>query len=210
MSTTQKAAVKQILNQISAVANVTFSEVTSGQGDIQFGTTDQAGSAGVTYPYTLDGQLTKAYVAIDNSGAGSATYSVGSYYYEVVVHEIGHALGLKHPGNYNAVSSTGSPAPYLPTSEDQSPNTVMTYNNDTTQYLETSTDAYLNAKVLKDFIQKKIEDPDDEIVKFAAKNKIEGVLLTRNELAMLQTLVNNFEETKEFLNKTYGFTTLLN
>lgn len=71
-------------------------------------------------------------------------------------------------------------------------------------------DAYLNAKVLKDFIQKKIEDPDDEIVKFAAKNKIEGVLLTRNELAMLQTLVNNFEETKEFLNKTYGFTTLLN
>ena len=71
-------------------------------------------------------------------------------------------------------------------------------------------DAYLNAKVLKDFVQKKIENPDDEIVKFAAKNKIEGVLLTRNELLMLQTLVNNFEETKEFLNKTYGFTTLLN
>jgi len=71
-------------------------------------------------------------------------------------------------------------------------------------------DAYLNAKVLKDFVQKKIENPDDEIVKFAAKNKIEGVLLTRNELIMLQTLVNNFEETKEFLNKTYGFTTLLN
>lgn len=71
-------------------------------------------------------------------------------------------------------------------------------------------DAYLNSKVLRDFIQKKIQSPDEELVKFAAKHKIDGILLTKNELIMLQTLVNNFEETKEYLNKTYGFTTLLN
>ena len=71
-------------------------------------------------------------------------------------------------------------------------------------------DAYLNSKVLKDFLQKKIQDPSEELVKFAAKNKIDGILLTKNELTMLQTLVNNFEETKEYLNKTYGFSTLLN
>lgn len=71
-------------------------------------------------------------------------------------------------------------------------------------------DAYLNAKVLKDFITKKIKEPDERLVEFAAKNKIDGVLLTRNELTMLQNLVNNFEETKEYLNKNYGFSTLLN
>ena len=71
-------------------------------------------------------------------------------------------------------------------------------------------DAYLNSKVLKDFMQKKIQNPDEELVKFAAKNKIEGILLTKYELNMLQTLVSNFEETKEYLQKTYGFSTLLN
>ncbi len=71
-------------------------------------------------------------------------------------------------------------------------------------------DAYLNAEVLKDFLHKKIKEPDEKLVQFAAKNKIDGVLLTKNELGMLQTLVTNFEETKEYLNKTYGFSTLLN
>jgi hypothetical protein len=71
-------------------------------------------------------------------------------------------------------------------------------------------DAYLNAKVLKDFLQKKIQSPDEELVRFATKNKIDGILLTKNELTMLQTLVNNFEETKEYLQKNYGFSTMLN
>jgi len=71
-------------------------------------------------------------------------------------------------------------------------------------------DAYLNAKVLRDFIQKKIESSDDKLVEFAAKNNIKGVLLTANELQLLQSLVNNHEEGKEYLTKTYGFSTMLN
>lgn len=71
-------------------------------------------------------------------------------------------------------------------------------------------DAYLNSKVLRDFIQKKIESPDEELIKFAAKNKIDGVIFTKNELTMLHNLVENFEQTKEYLHKTYGFSTMLN
>lgn len=71
-------------------------------------------------------------------------------------------------------------------------------------------DAYLNAKVLKDFMEKKVKDPDERLMEYAAKNKISGVLLTKMELNTLQSLVNNLEETKDYLNKKYGFSTLLN
>ena len=71
-------------------------------------------------------------------------------------------------------------------------------------------DAYLNAKVLRDFIQKKVETPDEKLVEFARKNNIKGILLTASELEILQSLVNNHEEGKEYLTKTYGFSTMLN
>ncbi len=45
---------------------------------------------------------------------------------DLILHEIGHALGLKHPGNYD-VSGSGTPGPYLPTDEDNNKNTVMSY-----------------------------------------------------------------------------------
>lgn len=71
-------------------------------------------------------------------------------------------------------------------------------------------DGYLNAKVLRDFLDKKLKEPDQKLVEYARKNKVDGVLVTKNELSMLQSLVINFEETKEYLNKNYGFSTVLN
>ena len=71
-------------------------------------------------------------------------------------------------------------------------------------------DAYLNAKVLKDFMNNKIKNPDDKMIEYTRKHKINGVLMTKHELSMLQTLITNFEETKEYLNKKYGFSTILN
>lgn len=48
---------------------------------------------------------------------------------DMVLHEIGHAIGLKHPGNYHNGSGSDAP-PYLPAAEDDSLNTVMSYNGD--------------------------------------------------------------------------------
>lgn len=71
-------------------------------------------------------------------------------------------------------------------------------------------DGYLNAKVLRDFLDKRLKEPDPFLVEYAKKNKVDGMLITKKELDMLQTLVINFEETKEYLNKNYGFSTMLN
>ncbi len=51
----------------------------------------------------------------------------GSHGYTTLIHEIGHALGLKHPGNYNS-GGGGAAGPYLPTNLDNLGNTVMSYS----------------------------------------------------------------------------------
>lgn len=51
----------------------------------------------------------------------------GDYGYTALIHEIGHALGLKHPGNYNAGGGGASP-PYLPSSMDSRAFTTMSYS----------------------------------------------------------------------------------
>jgi Ca2+-binding RTX toxin-like protein len=51
---------------------------------------------------------------------------VGSHGFMSLIHETLHALGLKHPGNYNG-SGSGN-APFLWYGEDNTTNTVMSYN----------------------------------------------------------------------------------
>lgn len=71
-------------------------------------------------------------------------------------------------------------------------------------------DGYLNSKVLRDFLQKHIEDPDEIAIKYQQKHNIQALLLTKAELQMMYSLIQNFEETKEYMTKTHGISTLLN
>jgi hypothetical protein len=64
---------------------------------------------------------------LDKEEPTNASFAKGSYGWETLIHEIGHTLGLKHPGNYNA-GGGGASAPYLPTATDTRRYSVMSYN----------------------------------------------------------------------------------
>ena len=61
-----------------------------------------------------------------NNLISSINSGPGNHGYTVIIHETLHALGLKHPGNYNG-AGTGT-GPFLPYGEDNQSNTVMSYN----------------------------------------------------------------------------------
>ena len=67
-------------------------------------------------------------------------WSAGTYNFEALMHEIGHTLGLKHPGNYDAGGSLPSP-PYVPSNLDNRTETIMSYNNVNSLYVSVSKNA---------------------------------------------------------------------
>lgn len=109
-SAAEITAVTQMLQTISDFSGIRFQRVDDGDGysdnaTMRFGNyysaTDGAG-AYANYP----GSTLSTSVAGDvwaNTGSVSTTsLAFGSYSYHALMHEIGHAIGLSHPGMYNA------------------------------------------------------------------------------------------------------------
>jgi serralysin len=130
----EKAAVRQIMAQLQQTLGINIVEVTdsaSQYGQIRLGNNFQEFSAGYTWLPLSTGDDRGGDVWIDKSVAGNASsIAPGSFAWATLVHEIGHAFGLKHPGNYNAGSapSTG-PGNYLGVVEDNTNYTIMSYRD---------------------------------------------------------------------------------
>jgi Ca2+-binding RTX toxin-like protein len=125
MTTAQQTAVVAVLDYYSKIANLSFVAVadSGGGGQLRFGTDTQSGSAGYAYAPTLTDPL-GGDVWLANNQSSNSTFDAGGYGLSTLLHEIGHALGLKHPGSY----TSGDEAPFLPTAQDTSRYTVMSYN----------------------------------------------------------------------------------
>jgi hypothetical protein len=135
----QKLAFQAALNEISEASGVTFVQKTDADSvQIRFGLNDQTGTAGyaMSPPVDVSKTSTTAYkeagdVWMNNDESfKSSTLAPATYYRETLVHEILHALGLKHPGTYNgddAPEPIDATTNILGALEDNTNYTLMSY-----------------------------------------------------------------------------------
>ncbi|QBE66264.1 DUF4214 domain-containing protein [Pseudoduganella lutea] len=126
MSTAQQAAVREAMGIWASVADITFVEVAADSGNLRFGTNEQDGSSG--YAYLPKAGVSMLSMYLDHTSAYNSIFTPGTYGPWVVLHEIGHLLGLKHPGDYDSAGN-GVAGPFLPRATDNNDYTQMSYND---------------------------------------------------------------------------------
>ncbi len=130
---------KKALSAWSAATGITFKHVKASSADIKFVQGDKSGAYAVT-KFNSDGDIVKAKVNIPTSWYKGEAYDLSSYGYQTFLHEIGHALGLGHAGNYNGSGGFAGDARF---SNDSWQMTVMSYFSQTENPNVTGSFAYI-------------------------------------------------------------------
>ena len=120
---TQLVAVRKALAAYASVSNLTFTEVTetsTTHGALRYAESDTVGTAWGYYPSVAEAG---GDMWFNNSNNYYDNPVVGNYAYLTILHETGHALGLKHP--HAASGSFGAE----PSDRDSLEYTVMSYRS---------------------------------------------------------------------------------
>ena len=146
-NTAQIAAASNAFQAWANVAAVTFTQVAdtaSNVGDFRFAFSSAVDNNTWGYCFYPNNSLANAAdVWINPLYATQSDWSNESYNYYALMHEIGHGLGLKHPGNYNSGEPSTS-GPYLPASLDYRTYSIMSYNDLNFSFLDTTQHKYIN------------------------------------------------------------------
>jgi serralysin len=138
-SASQQAGARTMLTYLQQITGIEFRETGNGaQAQVHLANFYLAGtyttglcSWGASYsefdPLTV--YRANAYVYLDNDfrwGATNGNLQPGTEGYETLLHEMGHALGLKHP--FFEYTGTNEAQIVLPDAEDNTTNTLMSYD----------------------------------------------------------------------------------
>jgi serralysin len=119
----QQEAVRSILKMVSSVTNLNFTEVIESStvhGDLRYAESDSTSTAWAYYPHTSD---VGGDAWFNNSKNWYDAPTPGTYGYHTMMHETGHALGLKHPHEASGAFSA------MPAQFDSIEYTVMSYRS---------------------------------------------------------------------------------
>ena len=133
-NTQQQSFAQQALAYVASVLDLRFSQVsnTDALNTISFGNnTQDPGTAG--YAYSPGSTADRSDVFINGTMADNLAPADGQYSALTLIHEIGHALGLKHPFNGDAGGALPE-GPFLSPAEDTTTWTVMSYTDNPDQY----------------------------------------------------------------------------
>lgn len=106
-SAQQQAQAKLAMQSWSDVAKITFQQAASGgDGHMTYGNYSDGSSGGAAFaylPYQFAGSHKgETWYLVNNQYRENTNPDNGNYGRQTLTHEIGHSLGLSHPGDYNA------------------------------------------------------------------------------------------------------------
>lgn len=124
LTSTAQTLAREALNLWTDATGINFSEVATG-GQMVFDDNQSGAFASST---VSGGIITSSAINVSETWLTSSGSTLRSYTFQAFIHEIGHALGLGHGGNYNGAADYVQDATYL---NDSWATTIMSYFDQT-------------------------------------------------------------------------------
>ncbi|MCB4428604.1 matrixin family metalloprotease, partial [Synechococcus sp. MU1643] len=138
--------IEEAFKLLEATLGINFQKTNAAGADFRFGDND-SGAYAVTR-HSWEGETTYSEINIAASWHSGGT-SLGDYVFQTTLHEIGHALGLGHLGNYNGSANYSSDADFI---NDSWHTSMMSYFDQTENTSIDVSFAYLSTPMVADWI----------------------------------------------------------